>query len=60
VGEGRCVSAILAGDLFSAYARADPETRDAMPAIVAYIHSRLPAACYGSEGQVERWIARPR
>lgn len=60
VGPGHCVAAILAGDLYGAFARADPETRDAMPAIVAYIHSQLPAACHGSEDAVERWIARPR
>jgi hypothetical protein len=57
---GHCVSAILAGDLYGAFARADPETRDAMPAIVAYIHSQLPAACHGSEDAVDRWIARLR
>lgn len=60
VRTGACLQAILAGDLFGAFARADPETRDAMPAIVAYIHGRLPAACHGSEAIVERWIARPR
>lgn len=55
-----CLRHILAGDLFSAFARADAETSAAMPAIVAYIAIRLPAACHGSEELVEAWIARPR
>lgn len=57
---GRCLQSILAGDLFGAFARADAETMLAMPAIVAYIESQLPAGCHGSEEIVERWIARPR
>lgn len=56
---GDCLYAILCGDLFGAFARADPETRDAMPAIVVHIENRLPGAC-GGEDVVERWIARPR
>lgn len=59
VRTGGCLQAILASDLFGAFARADPETRDAMPAIIAYVHSQLPAGCHGSEAIVERWIARP-
>lgn len=55
---GSCLYAILAGDLFGAFARADPGTVIAMPAIVAYIASEVGAR--GDEAIVERWIARPR
>lgn len=55
-----CLHAVLEGDLFAAFARADNETMLALPAIVAYIRAQLPPGSYGSPEVVARWIARPR
>ena len=52
---GHCVRAILAGDLFMAFERADDETASAMPAIVAYVR-RLPAGAFGSYRAVQDWL----
>lgn len=53
---GDCLRAILSGDLFQAFARADPQTVASMPDIVAYIRHRMPSQCFGSELAVDRWI----
>jgi hypothetical protein len=57
---GQCLCALLAGDLFGAFARADAETAAAMPAIVAYIHCHMDRAAWGSELRVSSWLRRPR
>jgi len=57
---GQCLRAVLAGDLFEAMSRADDEILLALPAIVTYIRSSLPAGCWGSQARVQAWIARPR
>jgi hypothetical protein len=57
---GHCVMAILCDELSEAFHRADPETRDAMPAIVAYVRNETPAGCWGCMALVEQWIARAR
>lgn len=57
---GHCLRAVLAGDLFSAFSRADPEVQAAMPAIVAHVRNNLPGGSWGSYEIVDRWIARPR
>lgn len=57
---GSLVYAVLANDLVRAFIAADPEARDAMPAIVEYVRQSVPSAAWGSPEAVERWIARPR
>lgn len=57
---GHCLRAVLGGDLYQAFARADPETLLALPAIVAFIRSRMPAGSWGSPAIVAGWIARVR
>lgn len=57
VPPGDCLRAILSGDLFLAYARADDETSSAMPAIVRYVEERLPAGSFGSRELVADWLA---
>lgn len=54
---GDCTRAILCGDLYLAYARADDETASSMPAIVRYIEERLPAGSFGSRELVADWLA---
>lgn len=54
---GDCLFAILCGDLFMAFARADPTTTHAMPAIVAWISTHLPEEAWGNSAHVESWIA---
>ena len=57
---GDCMRAVLSGDLFQAFARADAVTVAALPAIVTYVVSRMPSGSWGSHEIVSRWIARPR
>jgi hypothetical protein len=54
---GDCLRAVLCGDLFLAFARADDETSTAMPAIIVYITERLPAGSFGNYALVADWIA---
>ena len=57
---GQCLVAILSDNLFEAMSRADEYVLAALPAIVTYIRSVMPAGCWGSPEAVSRWIARPR
>lgn len=57
---GACLRAVLSNDLRQAFARADVEVAAAMPAILAYISSRLPFGSWGSPEAVDAWIRRPR
>ena len=57
---GGCLLALLSGDLSDAFARADPITTAAMPAIASYIVNRLPRDSYGGPEIVAEWIARHR
>lgn len=54
---GDCLFAILCGDLYAAFSRADAETTAAMPAIVAEIRMRVDTSIWGSPAKVERYIA---
>lgn len=54
---GDCMRAVLVGDLFGAFGRADPITTAVMAEIVWYVRNELPACCYGSEEIVDRWIS---
>lgn len=60
VPPGHFLRAVLEGDLFAAFRRADPADLAALPAIVTYVYERLPSASSGSPEVVSRWIARPR
>lgn len=57
---GDFLRAVLAGDLFAAFHRADPQSTAAIAAIVWYVQNRLPRGCYGSEAAVEAWISERR
>ena len=57
---GDCLYGVLANDLRRAFTFADPEVAAAMSAIVLYVNSCLPNACWGSVERVEAWIRRPR
>jgi hypothetical protein len=54
---GSCLLRILQGDLFGAFASADPYTRPAMGAIVDLVTSTLHASVYGSPEAVSRYLA---
>ncbi len=56
IAPGDCLRAILEGDLFAAFVRADPGTRASMGAIVDHITSRLPGPTWGSPEAVSRFI----
>lgn len=55
---GSCYEAILAGDLFDAFKRADLETARALPAIVAWIYNQCPTIACGDRERVKAWIAQ--
>lgn len=57
---GDCLRAILEGDLYAAFTRADPTTRASMGAIVHMIRTRLPSAAHGSPEAVSRYLADAR
>ena len=57
---GDCYRAILSGNLFEAFARADPQTAHLMPYLVAYITAKLPNGCWGREDLVDGWIETHR
>jgi hypothetical protein len=57
VRPGSCLYAILSGNLFEAFARSDPETEQAMPAIARYIREHVPGHLWGSPEVVSRYIA---
>lgn len=52
---GSFLTAVLEGDLFRAAGTADPDSVRALPTIVRYIHSRLPAGCFGSRAAMSAW-----
>jgi len=58
--DNSCLRSILQGDLFGAFARADPDTAAAMGAIVMYISRRLPSSTYGSPEAVSRYLEQAR
>lgn len=52
--------AVLEGNLFDAYARADDENADAMPQWVRFIWNQAPAAAWGSPATIDAWMERRR
>lgn len=55
---GSCTEAILSGDLFDAFARADDDTKQGMAQIVRYIFNRVPTGCWGSRETYQAWVER--
>jgi hypothetical protein len=47
---------LLTGDVFGAFARADDETRAAMPAILEYIARNMPTEAFGTPVRVRTWM----
>ena len=55
---GSFLTAVLNNDLSDAYNHAgDIPTIEALPALVRYLHSCLPAPAYGSPEKVKAWLA---
>lgn len=55
---GGFLTAVLANDLFTAFARADQINRHAMFDIVQFIFNEVPSSCWGSYETVEEWLSR--
>ena len=54
---GDFLQAVLKNDLTGAFARADPDNRAALAAIVGYCYNELePGTCWGSPDNYRRWI----
>ncbi len=58
IAPGSCLRAVLEGDLFAAFSRADPVTAHAMPAIIAAITRQVPGPLFGSPEAVSRHLAQ--
>lgn len=54
---GDTMHALLSGDAFTAFRRADNETRGALPAVIAYIDRTVHPMAYGSPVKVRDWLA---
>lgn len=52
---GGFLAAVLRGDLFDAFNRADAKSRPLIQKIASYIQRELPAGCYGSQANMDRW-----
>lgn len=57
VHPGDFLTALLCNDLFGALRRADDKNMSALPAYGRFLYNCAPAACYGSPGKVQAWIA---
>jgi hypothetical protein len=54
---GGFLCAVLEGDLFGAYGRADQLTLEGMQALVMFVYNQLPAGCWGSKDKMKAWHA---
>ena len=57
---GDFLTAIICNDLREACSRADDENLKNIPAYVAYFYNEAPTFCWGSEGQMKRWMKETR
>lgn len=55
---GSCFLAILRGDLFDAFARADASNAAAMGNWARYLHNYAPSPCYGTDEKLIAWHNR--
>lgn len=54
---GGFLRAVLENDLMAACGRGDDASLAALPACVAFLYNNAPAACFGSPGKVQAWLA---
>jgi len=54
---GQFLQACLSNDLNDACGRADSDNIHTIPAIICYIYNDMPRDCWGSRGQVKKWLA---
>lgn len=55
---GQFLEAVLAGDLFEAFKRGDPETLAQLRSVVIFLHNDVPMGSFGNKCAVDSWIAR--
>lgn len=53
---GQFLLAVLAGDLFDAFRRADSDNANAMKAIVMWIVNYAPGGSFGNDENVKDWL----
>ena len=56
---GSFVMRVLCNDLIGTVRSADPQSLEALPIILRYLHNEVPTNCYGSEGKVNEWGEGP-
>jgi hypothetical protein len=54
--EGGFILAVLEGDLFGAFAKADNTNLRLLKDIVSYTYNHLPTSCYGDRDKIDRWV----
>ncbi len=57
---GGFLEAVLNNDLFSAMAKADPDSLLFLHDIVGYCYNELPGDCWGSPEKVRAWLSTPK
>jgi len=57
---GGFLSAVIANDLMGAVARADIQNMTAIPEIAKFLFNEAPAGSWGSDENLENWLAKFR
>ena len=57
---GDFLTAVISNDLAEAVGRADDENIRNLPAYVGYLYNKAPTSCWGSPGQMKRWMKEKR
>lgn len=55
---GSFLQAVICNDLCRAVGAADPESLQALPALVSHLYHDAPAACWGSHEAMHKWADR--
>ena len=56
---GSFIMRVLCNDLIGTVRSADPQSLEALPVILRYLHNEVPTNCYGSEDKVNEWGEGP-
>lgn len=57
---GHFLTAVLCNDLREAFSRADDDSVNELPGIMAWLYNWVPSCCWGSVAKVDAWEALPQ
>jgi hypothetical protein len=60
IAPGDFLTAVICNDLKEAVGRADDENIRNLPAYLGYLYNEAPMGCWGSPGQMKRWMKEKR